>query len=373
MRIATELRLTDAVQNELYYALLLKDVGWTNSSPLEAGLRLASQQERHTRKSIALRCEKGGILARLMGLPEQTAIGIGALYEHWNGYGNPAGLKGEHIPITSRIMLLAQTLDVLFTSAGPDAAIAAIAQRNRRWFDPDTVKAARSLAARKQLWTDLSGDNLPRVALQMEPGQKTMTQGQVTFDAICRAFAAIVDAKSPFTYNHSTGVANTSVAMAKKLDLANSRILFIRHAALLHDLGKMAVPNTILQKPGKLNEAEWRLVRSHPEHTWRILHSIRGFEEMSEVAASHHERLDGSGYFRGLTAPQLSLEARIVAVADIFDALSAKRPYRDAVPLEKVFTIIRKESAHAFDRTCIEALEQSVTNCNQTFAASSLI
>ncbi len=354
MRIAAELGLTEAVQNELYYALLLKDAGGSVSDP-------------HAKDAIALRGEQGGTLARLMGLPEKTAIAIAGLYEQWDGRGNPAGLAGEQIPITSRIMLLAQTLDVLFMSAGSGAALDSVTQRSRVWFDPDTVKATRSLAKRKKLWTDLTAGHLPHLALQLEPDQKTMAEGPVTLDKICRAFATIVDAKSPFTYNHSSGVANAAVAMASKLGLANSRILFVRHAALLHDLGKMAVSNTILQKPGTLNQAEWQVMRSHPEHTWRILRSIRGFEEMSEVAASHHERLDGSGYFRGLTGAQLSVEARILIIADIFDALSAKRPYRDALPLDQVFAILREGAPHAFDQTCLEALEQSGMSADQTF------
>ncbi len=236
--------------------------------------------------------------ARLMRLPEPTAAGIAALNEHWNGSGNPGGLKGEQIPVASRIMLLAQMLDVFFTKKGPEAAISAVTQKSGIWFDSVIVKATRSLARRRQLWTDLTHVDLPRIVLRLEPSQRTTAAGQVTLDAICQAFAAIVDAKSSFTYNHSNGVANAAVGIAKKLELDDSRILLVRHAALLHDLGKMAVSNKILQKPGKLDDAEWQSIRSHPGHTWRILHSIRGFEEMSEVAAAHHERSDGSGYLR---------------------------------------------------------------------------
>jgi HD-GYP domain-containing protein (c-di-GMP phosphodiesterase class II) len=162
-------------------------------------------------------------------------------------------------------------------------------------------------------------------------------------------------------------VANTAVAIARKLDFPPSRVLFIRHAALLHDLGKMAVSNAILEKPGKPDEAEWEALRSHPAHTWNILKCIGGFEELSEVAASHHEKLNGSGYHRGLTADQLSLESRLLVVSDIFDALSAKRPYRDSLPLERVLSIMRSEAPHALDADCVEALEQSGIGCDQTF------
>lgn len=354
MRIAAELGLSERTQHDLFYVLLLKDAGWSgNPGRTFAGTACGS--------------ERGTALARLMKLSEATAAGIAALNEHWNGHGYPRGLKGEQIPIASRIALLAQMLDVLFTTTGPQAAIAAVCRNSGFWFDPDVFKAAQSISRRGELWADLTNVNLTRFTLRLEPLPAINVEGHVSLETICRAFAMIVDAKSAFTYNHSNGVANVALAIARQLELDHSRIELVGHAALLHDLGKMAVPNEILQKPGKLNDAEWELIRSHPEHTRRILDSIRGFEEMSEVAAAHHERLDGSGYYRGLRAPQLILESRILAVADVFDALSARRPYRDGIPREKVLAILRKWSPHVLDATCLEALEQSGVEFDPTF------
>ncbi len=413
MRIAAELRLAEGLQADLFYALLLKDAGcssnasqiynalasddiaakrdvkktdWTRLSwetlqyalthvapgkpfleRARAILRVASQQKQHTREVTAIRCERGATMARLMGLSEKTAEGIGGLDEHWNGGGNPDGFRGERIPVSSRIMLLAQTLDVYYTSAGPDEALRVIKERSGKWLDPRVVRAACSLAKRHKLWVGLEAPDPLPMALALEPGQRMLSDGDVSFDAVCQAFAQIVDAKSPFTYNHSNGVANTAIAIAGKLGLPPARVLFIRHAALLHDLGKMAISNAILEKPGKPDEAEWQALRSHPAHTWNILHCVGGFEELSEVAASHHEKLNGTGYHRGLTAEHLPLEARVLVVSDIFDALSAKRPYRDSLPLEKVFEIMRKDAPHALDVNCLEALEQSGIGCDQSF------
>jgi putative nucleotidyltransferase with HDIG domain len=354
MRLAAELKLPENVQHELYYALLLKDIG-SSGSPAQP------------QSGPAFGCERGAALARLMRLPEATAAGITALNEHWNGSGYPRRLKGEQIPIASRIALFAQMLDLFSTAAGPEVAMATVSRNTGRWFDPAVFKAARSLARRGELWADPANTDVRRLVLRLEPNPGTTLEGHVNLETICQAFAMIVDAKSTFTYNHSNGVANVAAAMAKKLELGNSRIELVRHAALLHDLGKMAVPNEILQKPDKLNNAEWQLVRSHPEHTRRILHSIRGFEEMSEVAAAHHERLDGSGYHRGLTGQQLVLESRILAVADVFDALSASRPYRTGMSREKVLASMRNCSPQILDGTCLEALEQSGTGFDQTF------
>ncbi len=413
MRLAAELRLKEDLQADLYYALLLKDAGcssnasqiynalasddiaakrdvkktdWTRLSwetlqyalkhvapgkpfvdRVRAILHVASQQKQHTREVTAIRCERGATMARIMGLPEGTAEGIGGLDEHWNGGGNPDGLRGESIPITSRIMLLAQTLDVFYTSAGREEALHVIKQRSGKWFDPKLVRAACSLAKRACLWSGFDGNDPLLLALALEPRQRILSEDEVSLDAVCQAFAQIVDAKSPFTYNHSNGVANAAVATARKLDLSPERVIFIRHAALLHDLGKMAVSNAILEKPGKPDDAEWQSLRAHPARTWEILDCISGFEELTEVASSHHEKLNGTGYHRGLSAEQLPLEARILVVSDIFDALSAKRPYRDALPLEKVFEIMRKDAPHALDATCLDALEQSGMGCDQTF------
>ncbi|MBV9082455.1 MAG: HD domain-containing protein [Acidobacteriaceae bacterium] len=413
MRIAAELRLNEDIQAGLYYALLLKDAGcssnasqmynalgsddiaakrdikktdWTrlNWETLKYALthvasgkpflervrtilRITSRQKQHTREVTAIRCERGATMARLMGLPESTAEGIGGLDEHWDGKGNPEGRRGASIPITSRIMLLAQTLDVFYTATGAQRALEVIRERSGTWFDPHVVGAAHSLARRKRLWSGLDCDAPLSTILNLEPSQRTLSEGDISLDAVCQAFAQIVDAKSPFTYNHSNGVANAAVAIARKLEFTPARVLFIRHAALLHDLGKMAVSNAILEKPGKLDAAEWQALRAHPAHTWNILRSISGFEGLSEIAASHHEKLDGSGYHRGLTANQLPLEARILVVADIFDALSAKRPYRDALPLEKVFAIMHSETPHAIDANCLEALQESGIGCDQSF------
>jgi putative nucleotidyltransferase with HDIG domain len=412
MRIAAELHVSEAVQADLYYSLLLKDAGcssnasdlyhalesddisakrdgkkgdWTRTNwdtlqfalahiapgkpfleRVRAVLRVAGQQKRNARQVTAIRCDRGAAMARLMGLSEAVAQGIAGLDEHWNGGGNPNGFRGREIPLASRIMLLAQTLDIAYTSDGAEHAITTINQRNRRWFDPDVVRAACSLARRNILWTSLECGDPLSLALAMEPGIRVLSHDDVTLDAICQAFAQIVDAKSPFTHDHSNGVANAAVTIGRRLGLAPARILRIRHAALLHDLGKMAVSNAILEKPGKPDEAEWQVLRKHPALTAQILQSIRGFEELAEIAASHHEKLNGTGYHRGLVADQLPLDARILVVADVFDALSANRPYREALPRETVFEIVRKDSPHALDADCVEALDQSRVGFDQS-------
>ena len=413
MRIGKEYGLTDAQLNALYYALLLKDCGcsgnssktfhalgsddlkakrdvkttdWTRTSwetlryaldhvapgkpfleRARALFNLALHQKAHTRDVTKIRCERGATLARLMGLPEASAAAILDLDEHWDGSGNPENLMGRDIDLLSRIMLLAQTLENYSVSDSKEFALQIIEQRSKKWFDPAIVKAAAALANRNALWTDIDSENILDHVLAMDRSEAKLTAGDDTLDSICVAFAQIVDAKSPFTYNHSNGVANASIAIAKKLGMSRERIIFVRHAALLHDLGKLGVSNAILEKPAKLDDEEWKAMKRHPVDTWLILKTVPEFAELSEVAASHHEKLNGAGYFRNLTAENLSTESRIIAVADIFDALSAKRPYRDSLPLETVFNIMRKDAPHAIDGDCLRALEESGISSDQSF------
>ena len=405
MRIGQEIGLSPAILSDLFYALLLKDCGcsanasktyhafagddlrakrdvkttdWTrmNFESVQYALshvavgkpflermrvlfRLALNGT-HARDVTTIRCEQGSSMARLMGLSEATAFGIRNLDEHWDGLGKPQGLRRKEIPLLSRIMLLAQTLEVFLVSGG-HAAVEIANRRSGKWFDPALVKAVNSLAKRNELWTDVWSTHARSLCLASEPEQRKLELGDQTLDNICKAFSMIVDAKSPFTFNHSIGVADAAVAIANTMGLPRERVLFLRHSAFLHDLGKLGISNTILEKPAKLDNDEFQLVKRHPYHTWQILRTIPAFEEMSEVAGSHHEKLDGSGYFRGLGADRLPLESRILAVADVYDALSAKRPYRDSLPLEKVYEIMRKETPHALDASCLEALAQSGT------------
>jgi putative nucleotidyltransferase with HDIG domain len=212
------------------------------------------------------------------------------------------------------------------------------------------------------LWTSLEQPDLLNKVIALEPEQRRITANEDAIDNICLAFAEVIDAKSPFTYRHSSGVAEAAMDIAHWFGMKPRDLKLLRRAALLHDLGKLSVPNAILEKPAKLTNNEWTIVKKHPYYTLEILRRIPGFEALGEEAAAHHEKLDGSGYWRGLVAEQLSTFARILAVADIFDALRAKRPYRDSLPLEKTFSIMREESPHALDLPCLEALIAAKTS-----------
>jgi putative nucleotidyltransferase with HDIG domain len=320
---------------------------------------VAARQQVESCELARIRCERGAAIARRLGLPESVAQAIHSLDEHWNGGGYPDGLRGKEIPLFARIMNLAQTLEVFLVNRGPEAAFDAVKKRSGRWFDPELVRAVTSLKKRGTLWTSLENEHAIEDVIALEPEERRMTAGEDAIENICQTFAEIIDAKSPFTYRHSTGVAEAAVAISRQLDLDEEDTNFIRRAALLHDVGKLSVSNAILEKPAALNDDEWASVKRHPYYSYHILRRIPGFEETSETAAAHHEKLDGSGYYRHWTAERLTLPMRIIAVSDIFDALAAKRPYRDAMPLDKVFAIMQRDAPHAIDAQCLEALMQA--------------
>jgi HD-GYP domain-containing protein (c-di-GMP phosphodiesterase class II) len=152
-------------------------------------------------------------------------------------------------------------------------------------------------------------------------------------------------------------VAHYAVQLAEALGWDAERVNFIYRAGLLHDIGKLGVSNAILEKPGKLTDEEFAAIRAHPRYTFEILRRIRSFAWLAEVAGAHHERLDGRGYWQGRTAEQLTTEMRILAVADVFDALRAERPYRPALPLEQVFEIMERDSGTALDGELVQLLK----------------
>lgn len=320
-------------------------------------LKMAPRLREVSNEFIGSRCDRGAQIALQLGLGSEAAECIRNLHEHWDGQGAPDGLSGEEIPILGRIVCLAQTLEVFAATFGRDAAYAMLQRRSGRWFDPKLVRAASAFAADEEFWTGLRDD--PRgglLTMDVEATTEVATDHRI--ESICDAFAAIVDAKSPFTAEHSSRVRDYAVQIAEAFGIHGRRLTTLRRAALLHDIGKLAVPNTILDKQGKPTSEEWETIRRHPYYTFAILKQIRGFERMAEVAAAHHERLDGTGYFRGIDAEQLDLDMRIIAVADVFDALTAERPYRAALSRQEVFRILEEEARAGLDRRCISMLRE---------------
>ncbi len=403
MRLADILKLTVPQKSDLYYATLLKDAGcssnaarmydilggderkakqeikatdWTRitfegleylmrnvmpgRSRLERVFAIASvatKRDTQTRELISIRCDRGAQIARRIGFSEATTSAIYSLDEHWNGKGFPEGRKGADIPLFSRIMNLSQTLEVFAALNGVADAMQVIRDRSGSWFDPEIVRVATGLEKDVALWTTLESDSVRETVMDLEPMSVSLFADETQLDNVCEAFASVIDIKSPYTHTHSRGVTSIAVAISQRLGLSEQQVTLVRRAALLHDIGKLSVPNSILDKPGKLTAAEWEAVRLHPYYTQRILERVRDFQHLAFVASSHHERLDGSGYFRNLRGDQIPHASRAIAVADVYDALSSKRPYRSALVRSEVFQIMEKDVPQALDGDCFAALK----------------
>ncbi len=405
MHIGRRIGLSDEALWGLYYTLLLKDLGCSSNAaricelyltddlafkrdfktvgdslpqvlnfvlghtglraPLADRFRSVLNIVRHgdniATELIATRCQRGAEIARLLRFPETVSEGIYSLDEHFNGKGRPQGLAGEAIPLYARIALLAQVIDVFHASDGRQSALDEIRARRGQWFDPALVDAFELVAQDAAFWMTLASGAVDRAVLALEPAGHAVDLDDDYLDDIATAFGQVVDSKSPYTSGHSARVALYTELIAEEMDVAASRRRWLKRGALLHDVGKLGVSNSILDKPGKLDDDEWRAVQAHAQYTEAILARIDAFAELARVAGAHHERLDGKGYPRGLTADEISLETRIITTADIFDAITAERPYRGAIPIPKTLEMMAEHVGTAIDPDCFAALQRVIT------------
>jgi len=354
-----ELKARQAVAGRSVLAMAYLSIRSLPNEPLPLQVRrlisLALSGTRERRAVEELRCERGADIARKIGCSDEVAVAIMDLHEHWDGHGLPRGLRKDAIPLLSRIVALCAGLDIFFSVRGPAAAREVIRQRRGSWYDPDLSGHLLELSDRGLL-DELKAPSLKEQVFSADPDQAIAFASDADVDRIASAFADIVDAKSPWTGRHSQRVASIGARLARRFGIAGDRLRDVRIGALLHDLGKLGVPNTILDKPASLGPEEWAVMKRHPQLSREILKQIELFAAVAEIAACHHERLDGSGYFRGLSAESLGLSARIVAVADVFEAMTAERPYRPPMSDEQALAIMRESSGDHLAGEVIAAL-----------------
>ncbi len=403
MRVAKILGLKVEEQSDIYYATLVKDAGCSSNaarmyeifggderrakrevktqdssqvtvegleylmrnvmpgrSKLERIVALANiaiNRRKVTNELFQLRCERGEDIARRIGLSRGSCDAIYSLDEHWDGNGFPHGIAGCKIPLLSRIINVCQTLEVFVSLNGPRDAFQVMRERTGSWFDPEIVQACMPMEQDDSLWETIEAEDFRETVMQSEPISVVLYADEARIDSVCEAFAEVIDIKSPYTHAHSTRVSSIAVGIAKALEMSEKDVTQIRRAALLHDIGKLSVPNSVLDKPGKLTAQEWETMRLHPYYTQRILERIEGFKHLAFIASTHHEKLDGTGYYRNLRATQLPLSSRAITVADIFEAMTAKRPYRDGMPVEMAHHVMGKMAPNQIDEDCVRALK----------------
>ena len=407
MRLGRQIGLPDQALADLYYALLLKDIGcssnsarmasafnaddqvvkqhfkfidreklgkpnrealafvWSNVAPtasvwnrLRQVYRVIRSPGDLTAEVIEARCERGAAILHKLGMGIETCAAVYSLDEHWNGHGLPDHLVAYDIPLLGRICAVAQHLDLFCSEFGPAKALATLAERSGSWYDPDLLRAVESLHQQGALWAHCLPDSDPGAlqpaVLALDPSRSTALAAR-DIDLICSGFADVVDAKSPFMYRHSVATTEAAVLISNAMGLTSDRTDVVRRAALLHDIGMLGLPNSILDKQGPLNGQEWSAVHRHPVHSREILSRVRAFSEIAVLAGAHHERLDGTGYPFHLTREQVSIEARILTVADVFSALMGSRPYRDDLSPAEVQQQFALMVPHRLDAECVDA------------------
>ena len=397
-RLADAVGLESAQRSSLFYALLLKDAGCSTTAAQIATTFGSDDQQvkhdsrlidanrprtalgylrrnvapgaplieraRHLRAVVAMsrggvdelermRCERGADIARGIGLDEDAATAITQLFEHWDGNGHPGERAGEEISLLARMACLSQTMEVFWQQGGAAAACDVARARRGTWFDPTLVDAVDELERDVCFWASLETPDVQAV----EPADRVLRADDARLDRVAEAFAGIVDAKSPFTARHCEGVAEIADGMASTMGLDDATRRLLRRAALLHDLGKLGVSNRILDKPGALSDGERGAVRRHPRLSMVILRAVPALAPVARLSATHHERLDGSGYPYGLTASELKLPDRILQVADVTDALTSERPYREALSPGEGLAIMRYDAGKRLDADAFAAVE----------------
>lgn len=358
-RIAEQISLDPGERQVLLLASLLHDVGaassWTEKRRLKS-LETDLNTYNHA--------EQGYQLLKDSEQFEALALPIRYHHDHWDG-SNPSGLSGQDIPLLSRIIGLADRLEVMVRDNydifnQSSAVMAYITSMKGKYFDPELVEALQAVAGQESFWFDLAN---PHYYKNFFRHASILNRVSIDIDnviSIAEIFATVIDRTSRFTASHSRSVSIAAQYLARKKGYSSEEIKMMKVAGLLHDLGKLAVPNEILEKPGKLNDFEFAVIKQHPYYTYRILEQIDGFGIIAEWAAFHHEVIDGTGYPFHIKGDSLKLGSRMIAVADVFGALTEDRPYRPTMKPEKVEGIMR---AMAGGRKLDASLVEDLFSC----------
>ena len=312
---------------------------------------------REQRPALTATCEVAQMLAGGVGLPPEVQGQLAHLLERWDGKGPLARARREQIPLSMRIVHVAVDAAFQCMLGGVERAARLARERAGHAFDPVVAAcladhAAEILALDEQVsaWDEtLACESRPQLILEGD-----------AIDRALEAMGAFADLISPYLTGHSAGVAELARAAAPRCGLDAPSTDMIRRAALVHDLGRVAVGAKIWQKPGPLNADESEQVRLHPYHTERVLSRSRFLADVARIAGAHHERLDRSGYHRGSSGAELPMPARLLAAADVFHALTEPRPHRHALAPEQAAEALGAEAtAGRLDPDAVAAVSEA--------------
>jgi putative nucleotidyltransferase with HDIG domain len=355
MSMAQEMGLGKRDLSDIFLAAALHDIGIIH---VENRIRFLRQEDL---ECVGWHGETGYELLRSNELFDQAAWIVRFHHIDW-AYGRGVECNGQAVPLASHIIHLADCIELAIdrnTQILEQSASLTdqISKDNEIRFHPECIHAFQALAQTEAFWLDCVSHNIDVLLTQgLNDNLGTATHKMIR--GMATILARVVDAMSPWTATHSAGVAATAVALADQMGFSPREQNQMRIAGLLHDLGKLTVPSRILNDPGKSSPQDWAVIKGHTYHTYRILENIGFSHQIAEWAAYHHERMDGKGYPFHHKGEDLTLGSRIMAVADVFTALSENRPYRKGLPLEDAMSTLDQMAKHgALDKNVVAVLQ----------------
>lgn len=323
-------------------ASMLRRIG-SGGSPLDrfrTGLELATSGRKAVANMLIMHARLAGQLAQGLGLPDAVGDALASSYEQWDGRGSPGELSGDSISYASRISLLAEYVEVEHRTAGVEAAVTLAERRAGKMFDPALAACLRADA--REIFDGIDGVGTWSAVVASEPAL-TLRLDATHFESALTAIADFVDLKSPYTLGHSRAVSKLAEAAGRNAKIGTDEITMLRRAGLVVGFGRLGVSNSIWDKAGPLTVGEWERVRMHPYFTERMLQQSDVLAPLGRLAVAHRERLDGSGYPRGLPGNNISFSARILGAADAYQAMREPRPYRGAFEPDEAARELRAE------------------------------
>ncbi|HHY04780.1 MAG TPA: HD domain-containing protein [Thermoanaerobacterales bacterium] len=338
---------------DIFYAGLLHDIG-AISLP-DHVIHYTDINDHLNNPVLFNHTRKGAIIVNEIGPLSLSARMILDHHEHWDGSGYPRGKKGHKIDIGGQILNICDTFDILIrqeTHANFKQVRAALDMRRNKIYSNLMYELLIATLEEDDFFNKIIFDErVSDMMLKTIKELPKMNMAKYNFDIhrVARVFATVIDAKHSYTAGHSERVANYTYKLATALDLPEERADNIKVAAYLHDAGKVAIPKSILDKPGKLTQQESTLMKKHPEYTMEIMSMVSALKSLVVVAGGHHERYDGSGYPDGNFGDNIPIGARIMAIADAFDAMTSVRPYQKRKNADEAKKELKKNSGSQFD------------------------
>jgi len=329
-------KLPEARLEQLFYAALLHDIGALSVEEKYSILH-------ETEEAFGDHGARGEVLLRKLPFLGEAASLVGDHHTDWE---DRTDTLSGNLTLERQILQFADILERSITRGTyilyqQQELTERMNKMSGTVLHPDVVELFNAVAGREEFWLDMTSRRLYPLLLNSGPSRR-IEVGMENLFQIAEIFANIIDFRSRFTSTHSSGVSASATMIAKMFGLTESEVVSMEVAGYLHDLGKLAIPNSILEKNGPLTRDEYSLMRSHTYYTYSVLNTIGGLQQIAEWGAYHHERLDGSGYPFHCKVTELSIGARIMMVADVFTAMAEDRPYRKGMPRVEIIRILKE-------------------------------